>query len=516
MRHERIRASYACSKERDAPIPMAANADAGFFFLSWFGAQEVRADEFIWPLSGNPTTPDEMNTSFGPRIDANRWDFHDGIDLPAAIGTPVYAIRAGRVCSVGPGVPGHDSTGIHSRHVIIETTDPRAEEHTNLSLYMVYLHLDSIAAGIAVGDYISQHDLIGTVGEDDATYPHLHFEFRKDKPGKQIPSEKTSVHPLTYLPHTGTANFTRPVLDRWNIADPQKRVVRLAFAAPSKLIGDLLKVEVQLRSATIIVKRRVDFDDPSTVNKGRENGENRGKGDNNRFKNNCAIEGYQKSDMIASDRTDLHYGIILRDIPTEHDTVVAELVTTEGVRISSGPLPLPTTTDPSVRLSPTEFHLSANSNIELSLPERRLGWRAQAVLTPQQLDTDGGSVVLLAFMARSELFAAAQIRTIDNRLVAGIVVRKPDGTLQETNSKHTIDLFAPRTWRLSLRRLGTRETTAILALDEVATPKDELTEVLRVNWDSTAQEATTLRLAPFLGIEQSVVKCSNLKLSETI
>ena len=30
-----------------------------------------------------PATPDEMNTSFGPRIDADRWDFHDGIDLPA-------------------------------------------------------------------------------------------------------------------------------------------------------------------------------------------------------------------------------------------------------------------------------------------------------------------------------------------------------------------------------------------------------------------------------------------------
>jgi murein DD-endopeptidase MepM/ murein hydrolase activator NlpD len=26
-----------------------------------------------------------MNTSFGPRIDADRWDFHDGIDLPAPV-----------------------------------------------------------------------------------------------------------------------------------------------------------------------------------------------------------------------------------------------------------------------------------------------------------------------------------------------------------------------------------------------------------------------------------------------
>jgi hypothetical protein len=514
---------------------MAANKDAGLFFLSWFllgerrtepatlfegvnfGAQEVIPGEFIWPLGGSSTTPDEMNTSFGPRIDANRWDFHDGIDLPAALGTPVFAIRAGRVRSVGPGVPGQDSTGIHSRHVIVETTDPTWEgEEASLSLYMVYLHLDSIAAGIAPGEDINQHDLIGTVGEDDATYPHLHFEFRKDKPGKQIPSEKTSVHPLTYLPHAASGNFTKPVLDRWNLADPQKRVVRLAFTAPSKLIGDLLQVEVELRSATAGAKRRVDFDDPSTVNKGRDNGENLGKGDQNRFTNDIAVEGYQKSDMVGSGRTDLHYGIILRNIPSEHDTVVADLVTTKGVRVSSGPLQVPAVTDPAVRLYAMEFNLVANSNIEVALPETRLGWEVRAVLTPQQLESSGAGAVLLAFMSRDDVFAAAHIREINNRFVPGIVVRKPDGTLQETNSNHTIDLLAPRTWRLSLRRLGTREATAILALDQVTTPKDEITEVLRIDWDSTGQEPTTFRLAALPGNEQAAVKCSDLKLSETI
>ena len=39
--------------------------------------------------------PDEMNTSYGPRIDADRWDFHDGIDLPAAVGTPIHAMADG-------------------------------------------------------------------------------------------------------------------------------------------------------------------------------------------------------------------------------------------------------------------------------------------------------------------------------------------------------------------------------------------------------------------------------------
>lgn len=56
---------------------------------------------FIWPLS-NSVTPDEMNTSYGPRIDAYRWDFHDGIDLRATVGTPAYAIANGTVDRAGP------------------------------------------------------------------------------------------------------------------------------------------------------------------------------------------------------------------------------------------------------------------------------------------------------------------------------------------------------------------------------------------------------------------------------
>ena len=40
------------------------------------------SSQYIWPLSKS-SIPDQMNTSFGPRIDADEWDFHDGIYLPA-------------------------------------------------------------------------------------------------------------------------------------------------------------------------------------------------------------------------------------------------------------------------------------------------------------------------------------------------------------------------------------------------------------------------------------------------
>ena len=55
------------------------------------------------------------------------------------------------------------------------------------------------------GAQVKQGDLIGTVGQEDATYPHLHFEFRKGGP-----EEDRSVHPLNYLSYTNKANFAQP------------------------------------------------------------------------------------------------------------------------------------------------------------------------------------------------------------------------------------------------------------------------------------------------------------------
>ena len=74
-------------------------------------------------------------------------------------------------------------------------------------MFLVYVHLHSIAEGITVGAEVTQGQFLGTVGEDDATYPHLHIEFRKGSS-----AEKSSVHPLGYLPYTDTANFSAPVL----------------------------------------------------------------------------------------------------------------------------------------------------------------------------------------------------------------------------------------------------------------------------------------------------------------
>ena len=103
------------------------------------------APDYVWPLSTS-TTPDEMNTSFRPRINRNRWDFHDGIDLPGERGiTTVHALRDGVVRRVGP-----KDDRFSSRHVIVEVEDP-----TDGPIFLVYLHLDSTDPTLAPGVHVS-------------------------------------------------------------------------------------------------------------------------------------------------------------------------------------------------------------------------------------------------------------------------------------------------------------------------------------------------------------------------
>jgi murein DD-endopeptidase MepM/ murein hydrolase activator NlpD len=90
--------------------------------------------------------------------------------------------------------------------------------------------------------------VIGAVGQEDATYPHLHFEFRKGEP-----KEENSVHPLHYLHYPNTANFTQLRLDRCNfyrVGNDDKRAVRLCCEALERREGDVQGVDVELsRSA---------------------------------------------------------------------------------------------------------------------------------------------------------------------------------------------------------------------------------------------------------------------------
>jgi murein DD-endopeptidase MepM/ murein hydrolase activator NlpD len=99
---------------------------------------------------------------------------HEGIDLAAPTGTPIYAASDGIV-------GGATANGGYGNWIRID--HPR-------KLATVYGHLSEFAPGIKEGVQVSQGDLIGFVGNTGrSTGPHLHFE---------ILSNGKAVDPLGY------------------------------------------------------------------------------------------------------------------------------------------------------------------------------------------------------------------------------------------------------------------------------------------------------------------------------
>jgi murein DD-endopeptidase MepM/ murein hydrolase activator NlpD len=102
---------------------------------------------------------------------------HDGVDLVAPVGTPIYAAADGIVTGAAPN--GGYGNWIHIDHAA--------------KLSTVYGHLSAMAPGIEAGVRVDKGELIGFVGNTGrSTGPHLHFELLSD--GKAV---DPLVHPAT-------------------------------------------------------------------------------------------------------------------------------------------------------------------------------------------------------------------------------------------------------------------------------------------------------------------------------
>jgi len=118
------------------------------------------------PLAGYPLS--EVATvvlPYGWQINPTTGEvfFHSGIDLSAAVGTPVEAIAPGTVAFA-------NDQGTYGKLVIIN--------HSG-GLQSRYAQLDSIK--VTVGQQVQKGDLLGTVGtsgKPTSNQPHLHFEVR--------------------------------------------------------------------------------------------------------------------------------------------------------------------------------------------------------------------------------------------------------------------------------------------------------------------------------------------------
>jgi len=98
------------------------------------------------------------------------WKLHDGIDLGADEGTPIYAVASGVISFVG------DNDDGYGNYVSIE--------HPG-SILTGYGHLKGFATGVQEGASVSAGQLIGYVGSTgDSTGFHLHFLVHVD--GKSV------------------------------------------------------------------------------------------------------------------------------------------------------------------------------------------------------------------------------------------------------------------------------------------------------------------------------------------
>ncbi|HEX3532235.1 MAG TPA: M23 family metallopeptidase [Thermoanaerobaculia bacterium] len=177
-----------------------------FSAAAWSG-QAASAQSFVWPLSAT-AAPSPINAAFGPRIKGSTglYEFHEGLDLRAPLGTPVYAAVQGNVRLLT------DANGCTVQNANDTVNPPCASplypgggrivqlDHGN-HLYTNYFHLSAHAAGLSVGSSVGQGDPIGAVGmTGNATIYHLHFEVRDGSPNRV-----DVRNPLGYLPKNADA-----------------------------------------------------------------------------------------------------------------------------------------------------------------------------------------------------------------------------------------------------------------------------------------------------------------------
>ena len=130
----------------------------------------TKKGKLLWPV-----TDGEVVSLFGPRSGS----FHDGLDIAAEKGTPVYAAHSGVVVYSGDDLSGYGNLLIVKNRSGVIT---------------IYAHNSKLYFDI--GDKVKRGEKIALVGASGkASGPHLHFEVRiKDKRDRYV-----AIDPLPLL-----------------------------------------------------------------------------------------------------------------------------------------------------------------------------------------------------------------------------------------------------------------------------------------------------------------------------
>lgn len=109
----------------------------------------------VFPVQGRCSFTNTWHESRGTRL-------HEGVDIIAPKGNLIYAVVDGTITRV------YNDASLTGNGVRLTQAD---------GTYFFYAHLDTIAAGIAVGTQVKAGQILGTNGATgNTTTPHLHFE----------------------------------------------------------------------------------------------------------------------------------------------------------------------------------------------------------------------------------------------------------------------------------------------------------------------------------------------------
>lgn len=156
----------ALTDKNSTSLPRYAVGSKEYVFLQGAHISQTARAFFLDTAMRMPLKEYVVSSPFGKRVSPvyGTWKNHNGVDLAAPQGTPVYACKRGTVAYV------FENDKIFGNYVILQ--------HAN-NMTSVYAHLASVT--VQQGQDVFTGTKIGTVGTTGAaTGPHLHFEVRQN------------------------------------------------------------------------------------------------------------------------------------------------------------------------------------------------------------------------------------------------------------------------------------------------------------------------------------------------
>jgi len=152
---------------------------------------------YMDPLAGQGV----LTSGYGQRenpMGGGDTDFHYGIDLGAALGTPIYAAKEGKVIAIEQRVKGKSAAHSRGNYVVLEHNDGTKTHY----FHMRYFGKKKLPQELRlkVGETVTRGQKIGEVGKTGRTTgAHLHFEIEDDQKYFFDPLEKFTTETKSKL-----------------------------------------------------------------------------------------------------------------------------------------------------------------------------------------------------------------------------------------------------------------------------------------------------------------------------